>query len=172
MDYETAIKYFKYTPETGEIVRIAPSIRTNGRPYPVGVNENACIKASNGYLRCGITHNGNSYSILAHRLAWLLHTGKNPSDQIDHKNGNRSDNRIENLREADNCLNQRNRHKKSGESRDLPIGIYRKIRKGRNGIWFAVECEANGKRLSTYKRNLDDAIKARKDFEEKLWLNN
>jgi hypothetical protein len=101
-----------------------------------------------------------------------LHTGKNPSDQIDHKNGNRSDNRIENLREADNSLNQRNRHKKSGESRDLPIGIYRRIRKGRNGIWFAVECEANGKRLSTYKRNLDDAIKARKDFEEKLWLNN
>ena len=35
---------------------------------------------------------------LAHRLAWLYQYGNFPEDQIDHINGARSDNRIENLR--------------------------------------------------------------------------
>ena len=45
---------------------------------------------------------------LAHRVAWAIHYGKWPEDQIDHINGNRSDNRIVNLREStqqENCCN-------------------------------------------------------------------
>lgn len=34
----------------------------------------------------------------AHRIAWLLATGENADGQVDHINGVRSDNRIENLR--------------------------------------------------------------------------
>lgn len=45
----------------------------------------------------------------AHRLAWYLHYGTCPKDQLDHVNGNRSDNRIENLREASNRENSQNR---------------------------------------------------------------
>lgn len=45
----------------------------------------------------------------AHRLAWLIVYGKWPEGQIDHKNRNRSDNRIDNLREANNQQNQWNR---------------------------------------------------------------
>jgi len=172
MDYQIASKYFKYIPETGDIIRVAPSVRSNGRPCGIRVNHKADIKTTNGYLKCQLTHDGISYSILSHRLAWLLYHKSNPSDQIDHKNGNRSDNRISNLREADASLNQRNRTKKAGASKDLPIGIYRRTRNGRTGVWFEVKCQANGKTLSTMKRNLDDAIKARKSFEEKLWKNN
>jgi hypothetical protein len=57
--------------------------------------------------------NGNLF--LAHRLAWLLHYGEWPEDQIDHINNVREDNRIENLREATHSQNQRNKssHKES-----------------------------------------------------------
>ena len=56
--------------------------------------------------------------LYAHRLAWLYSSGAFPSS-IDHKNGVRSDNRIENLREASakqNMQNMRSAHKtnKSG----------------------------------------------------------
>lgn len=44
----------------------------------------------------------------AHHLAWLYFYGRWPAKLIDHVNGNSSDNRIENLREADHLLNNRN----------------------------------------------------------------
>lgn len=45
--------------------------------------------------------------ILAHRVAWVLMTGDHPGI-IDHINGNRTDNRWENLRSVDQQLNMRN----------------------------------------------------------------
>ena len=52
---------------------------------------------------------GKSY--LAHRLVWAYH-GKIPVPLLDHANGNKSDNRIENLRVAtysQNCMNRQQR---------------------------------------------------------------
>ena len=45
----------------------------------------------------------------AHRVAWLWMTGSWPKEQIDHKNGVRSDNRFSNLREATSAENHQNR---------------------------------------------------------------
>jgi hypothetical protein len=44
----------------------------------------------------------------AHRVVWALVTGSWPKAQIDHINGNTSDNRISNLREASSVENARN----------------------------------------------------------------
>ena len=43
-----------------------------------------------------------------HRLIWLYHYGEWPKDQLDHINGVRDDNRIENLREVNNQQNHLN----------------------------------------------------------------
>lgn len=48
---------------------------------------------------------------MEHRVAWFLHYGEWPKDHIDHVNGNRSDNRIVNLRLATCSENQCNRSK-------------------------------------------------------------
>jgi hypothetical protein len=52
---------------------------------------------------------GRSY--LAHRLAWLHFYGEWPTLNIDHRNGDPGDNRIFNLREADQTHNNANARK-------------------------------------------------------------
>lgn len=49
---------------------------------------------------------GKSYR--AHRVAWAIYHGAWPADEIDHINGCRMDNRLENLREATREENGRN----------------------------------------------------------------
>ena len=49
-----------------------------------------------------------SYTYLAHRVAWALYYGDWPKCEIDHINGNRQDNRIDNLRDVSVSENQRN----------------------------------------------------------------
>lgn len=57
-----------------------------------------------GYL--SVTLNGKKYQ--AHRLAWLYVYGTQPPDRIDHKNTDRLNNRIANLRAATNTQNMQN----------------------------------------------------------------
>ena len=47
-------------------------------------------------------------AVRAHRLAWYKYYGTFPEKEIDHINGDRSDNRIENLREVSRTGNMRN----------------------------------------------------------------
>lgn len=58
----------------------------------------------------------NDNILRAHRVIWAMHKGCWDFDMIDHVNGLRSDNRIVNLREADNQRNQWNRKKSCGLS--------------------------------------------------------
>lgn len=50
----------------------------------------------------------NHKSYVAHRLAWLYVYGEFPLELLDHKNRNRVDNSIDNLRIADDALNSKN----------------------------------------------------------------
>ena len=166
---EIAKTYFRYDQDSGLLYRIKESIRSNGWKHGQGLNKPVSAKTEYGYLRTRITHDKKSYEFLVHRMAWFLYTGKEPVNQIDHINGTRDDNRLSNLREVTNRENQCNRHKKVGKDQDLPIGVYRTVRKGRTGIWYGSKLWFQNIKKSTYSRSLDDAIKKRKQWESQFF---
>lgn len=59
----------------------------------------------------------------AHRVAFILMTGREPDHQIDHINGNRCDNRWENLREVSCAENMMNRSVSRGNKSGV-IGVF------------------------------------------------
>lgn len=75
-----------------------------------------------GYWR--VNFQGKTYS--AHRIAWLLTFGNWPTQEIDHINRNRLDNRIANLRDVSRSENARNRRfRVPGQMRHGGRGITR-----------------------------------------------
>lgn len=86
-----------YNPDTGEFSWLVAAGR-------VMRGAKAGHLHSGGYRHIQI--DGKVYR--AHRLVWLYMTGAWPSDQIDHRNVVRDDNRWDNLREATNAENCQN----------------------------------------------------------------
>jgi hypothetical protein len=100
--------YYKYDPASGLIIR---KIDTGNGQYKKGeIAGGYHGKEGEQYVRVWL----NSQPIRAHRLAWLLHHGEDPGVDfvVDHRNGDRFNNRIENLRLA--TLEENNRNRKRG----------------------------------------------------------
>lgn len=97
-----------YKPESGVFIR---KVRTSNR---IKVGEQAGSFDKAGYL-CIRVH-GKTYK--AHRLVWLYVHGVMPFGEVDHINGDKADNRIENLRDVTKSVNQQNRRSVKGYSRD------------------------------------------------------
>ena len=57
--------------------------------------------------------------VFAHRAAFAIQTGAWPERLIDHRNGNKADNRWDNLREATDSQNQAN----TGPQKNNPVGL-------------------------------------------------
>lgn len=97
---ERARELFNYDPETGLLTR---KISTTNS---VKVGDVAGSHHCAGYLSV----RADGFLFLAHRLAWLIHTGAWPTFTIDHVNGKRADNRAKNLRDVPKAINNQNRH--------------------------------------------------------------
>jgi hypothetical protein len=54
-------------------------------------------------------------NLKAHRVAWAIHHGRWPSE-VDHLNGDKTDNRLDNLREVTRQINSCNRSRRSDNS--------------------------------------------------------
>lgn len=97
-----------YDPDTGVF-----TWKPGRRGVPSGAV--AGSKHSDGYIKIRV--DGGDY--FAHRLAWLFTAGEWPANQIDHINGQKSDNRINNLREASHSQNEHNK----GVRKDSLTGV-------------------------------------------------
>lgn len=73
---------------------------------------------SNGYIKFSI--GGRTY--MAHRLAWLYVYGKWPTNTIDHMDGDRTNNRISNLRDVTQLVNRQN-VRRTVSGKDSPLGV-------------------------------------------------
>lgn len=65
---------------------------------------------------------GGKY-LMAHRLAWLYTNGEWPINEIDHINGDRLDNRIENLRDVSRSINAQNIRSARCDSESKALGV-------------------------------------------------
>jgi hypothetical protein len=111
---------FAYDATTGQLSRIRRAGRGNARESVGWVDRK-------GYLRLELNKRSYAY----HRVAWAVHYGEWPRGEIDHVNGVKSDNRIENLRVTRQSGNMANRpgwgkHKK---------GAYKTGNRFRSVIW-------------------------------------
>jgi hypothetical protein len=106
-----ALEYFNYDPSTGAlIIRERPKSEFDALAYARhlrNVGKAAGSPNKQGYIKVLI--DGHYHS--AHRVIWLIVHNEwptYPEFEIDHINGDRSDNRDENLRKATKSQNQRN----------------------------------------------------------------
>ena len=113
-----------YDPETGYCTWLVTRSRTKA-------GERAGTVQRDGYVRIRFERVG----IRAHLFAWFFMTGEWPTQEIDHKNNDTSDNRWVNLRHGTRSQNHYNRSpakKKSSRFR----GVYA-TRKGKKTWWVA-----------------------------------
>jgi hypothetical protein len=96
---------------------------------------------------------------LAHRIIWKLLYGEDP-EEIDHINGNRSDNRITNLRSVSRLENMRNRKRASDNTSGVTGVFWYKAR----SKWRATISQ---KILGNFNK-FEDAVAARKQAEKEL----
>lgn len=170
LSHELLRRLFIYEPETGKLywAKRTPDVFTDGL---VGKNakcsrwntrwagKEAFANGSVGY------RNGHVLGVplLAHRVIWVIVNGEWP-DQIDHIDGDRSNNKVENLRSVTPAENAKNRclhpHNKSGYSGVCWISP--------RGVWEASIVSQGSRHFLGYFESKADAIQARQRAERKL----
>lgn len=148
-------EYLDYDPNTGHLTWIK---KANKKTV---LGSRAGSKMKSGYRAIKLF--GKKY--LEHRLIWCWVYGYYPTQQLDHDNRIRDDNRISNLSEVTISQNARNRAVR--DSRTGEIGIWYCKRRDR----FIAEITLHGKKV--YQAafvNADDAIQQRKLKEIELGL--
>ncbi|MFA6198823.1 MAG: HNH endonuclease [Bacteroidales bacterium] len=133
-------EHFNYNPETGEFLR-----KKNKIVKTIGKRE---------YRKINI--DGKFYK--AHRLIWLYTYGTWPDDFIDHIDGDKHNNRIDNLRNATNSENQCNRTHPKNNKFNIK-GFY--IKRNGNITYYTGTVSFEGKKYTKYinteKASLEEA---------------
>lgn len=131
-------RFVLYDPEAGTFTRLAKAnVRGKGR-----IGDLVGSMHSGGYLEMQI----DGRRMFGHQAAWLLMTGEWPTFQIDHINGDRSDNRWSNLRRSTQQQNSANMKRRSNNKSG-----YKGVVRTPNGKWAAfIHVKRKTHALGTY----------------------
>jgi len=116
------------------------------------------------YLHIGLTFKGKRFHYKAHRLVWAWHYGVWPSDQVDHVDHDRSNNRVDNLRDVSNCENGRNQSRYVNNTSGA-TGVYWYA--GRNKWRASISVNGKNRHLGIFN-DVFSAISARKKAERAI----
>lgn len=123
LNAETVHRYFEYDPETG-------ALRRRIRSGHQAAGTECRSQKGNGYFQ--VEFQGRNY--LVHRVVWLIATGEWPTRHIDHIDGNRTNNRLNNLRDVSVFLNLQNL---KGARKDNRLGLLGVSTDTRTGKFFS-----------------------------------
>lgn len=118
LTHEQLTARLRYDPATGKFTRVV-----SVRQYKAGT-ESGCY-AKSGYVIVCI----NRRNYMAHVLAWFYAHAQWPHGEIDHRNGVRADNRLENLRDVPLHVNAQNKRKAMAHSTTGLLGVCRNRKK-------------------------------------------
>jgi len=154
MDQEYLKSILEYCPDSGNLTWKV----NRGMRYCKGMKAGAIHKNKDGksYLKINI----HRKTYMSHRIIWMLLHGYWPV-QIDHINGNGTDNSLKNLREVTSAQNGQNK-RRSARNKSGVVGV---SRNGKN--WCAKIGYNGGVVLLGYFRDKFEAICARKSAERK-----
>lgn len=157
---EALRKLLDYNPMTGALTWLArPNAPSRWNTRYAG-REAGLLSKSDGYRYISITTEGRKERYACHRIIWKMTHDVEP-EQIDHINGVRDDNRLENLRNVP----ERENHKNIRLYRTNTSGVAGVARHGRG--WVA-RIVANGDRLYLgWRRSFEDAVDLRKQAERR-----
>lgn len=149
----------EYDPATG---RLYWKVQTSSRAL---VGSEAGSVDKRGYRAVQIY--GRRY--MAHRIAWALTFGEWPKEEIDHKNGNPADNRLENIRDVSPSENKQNARASHVDSGTGVLGVTYDRRKKA----FMSQIYVSGKnKFLGYFDNLQDAHHAYLSAKRELHTGN
>ena len=132
---ERILKYLVYDKENGQFF-----FRQDHRSNKVRGKLAGCLQREE-YFAIGIEYR----KYFVHRLVWIIEKNTNP-EMIDHINGNKLDNRIENLRASDQRRNQQNQYR----HRDGKL-VGTSFRKS-TGMWRSlIKINRKSKELGSFK---------------------
>lgn len=147
-------KHLKYDNKKGFLIWFNP------RANSVKVGSIAGSIDAFGYIL--VTYKSITYK--AHRIAWFIHHGKQPKI-IDHINGNKSDNRIANLRSCTQSQNSMNRKVHQNNTSGVTGVVWNSLRKkwiARIGVDYKIK-------FLGYYDTKEEAIHQRKTAENQYY---
>lgn len=162
-----------YDPETGKLFwkkRAPEFFKDDGRNGSLSAASS--WNSQNAGQEAFITQSGDGYLVgglfkrltRAHRVAWAITHGEWPTGEIDHINGDRSDNRITNLRDVSSQENKRNAARRC-DNKSGAVGV--RFRRD-NRKWEARIFTDGGERSLGCFDDFNEAASARKAEEVRL----